>query len=179
MFARLSSDGQTEDIVRELARDPVIKADALAARSALERRQRPCGQEGIALLVMPLAALYAMPDRSESEWVTFWRLYIDALGDLPFEALDYAVKEYVKQGEFFPKPAALFKIAEPIAIKLRVAAWRAKRITEYQPAIAHRISDEERQRVREMLAEFKMKPIQTARNRETPHEMAERLRKMA
>jgi len=179
LFARLSSDGKTDDVVRELACDPVMRADAIAARSALERRQRPCGAEGVAILIMPLVGVYGLADRNEEQWASFWKTYIDVLGELPFDALEAAVKAYAREGEYFPKPAQLYKLAEPIAIKIRVAAWRAKRIAEYKPPIARQISDEDRQKVRAMLAEFKLTPPPVPATRETPQQMAERLRKMA
>lgn len=179
LFARLSSDAKTDDVVRELAADPVIRADAIAARSALERRQRPCGAEGIAILIMPLVGVYGLADRNEEQWASFWKTYIDALGDLPFDALDQAVKSYAREGEFFPKPAQLYKLAEPVAIKIRVAAWRAKRIAEYKAPVVKRVSEEDRAKVRAMLDEFKVKPLPPSATKETPQQMAERLRKLA
>jgi hypothetical protein len=154
LFKRLSETGDTNALVAECARVPSIREAAQAALEPLQARSRGCGAKGVARLVVPLATLYGLADRSEEEWATYWSFYIAALGSLPYEALEQAVAQYVKQGEFFPKPAALYKLAEPYAERVRIAAWRAKRIAEHRPDAKPHMTAAERADMRAKLSEL-------------------------
>jgi len=80
----------------------------------------------------PLMALYGVGKKSEREAEAFWGYYLDALGSLPAEALRSGVAEYVDdaKSEWFPKPGPLKAICERHAIKIRMAASRARKALE-------------------------------------------------
>lgn len=56
-----------------------------------------------------MIAVLAVPDRTESEWAMFWRVYIEALEGFPADVVRKAVRAYLRSpdSEFFPKPGPL------------------------------------------------------------------------
>lgn len=117
------------DAVRDLAEDPEARRELVAVVGQLERHAEPCGPKWIAATLGPLLSLYGVADKSEAENRTFWGFYIDALGNLPREAVAAGVAEYVAdpKSEFFPKPGPLKAICDRHAIPLRMAANRARK----------------------------------------------------
>lgn len=109
--------------------DQVILGELRSACVALKRHVEPCGPKAVVAALGPLLSLYGVADKSENEAKAFWGFYIDALQDLPVEALRAGVAEYVADGksEFFPRPGPLKAICERHAIPLRMAANRAQK----------------------------------------------------
>jgi hypothetical protein len=129
----LTNPSQTfAEAVKELAGDAAIRAELMVASDRLQQKLAPCGKEAIIAELSPMLAVYGVGEKSEREWATFWKLYIQALGDLPLEALRGGVAEYTTRAdsEFFPKPGPLRAICERYAVPLRMAASRAKRALE-------------------------------------------------
>ena len=112
--------------------DEGIRGELEAAAVQLRRHAEPCGGHWIAATLAPLLTLYGVPDKGEREAKAFFGFYIDALGDLPREAVTLGVAEYVAdaKSEFFPKPGPLKAICDRHAIPLRMAANRARKALE-------------------------------------------------
>lgn len=77
----------------------------------------------------PLVTLYGVSDKSPGEWRAFWRFYINALQDLPREAIERGVADYVAgaESEFFPKPGPLKAICQKRAETILTALGRVRR----------------------------------------------------
>lgn len=118
--------------VSELADDPEARRELEAVNGRLQAHVEPCGPAWIAATLGPLLTLYGVADKSEGENRAFWGFYIDALGDLPREAVKAGVAEYVAdaRSEFFPKPGPLRAICDRHAIPIRMAANRARKALE-------------------------------------------------
>jgi len=121
--------------VADLASDPVLRGELSLASLRLARHVEPCGAHQVVQILGPLLTLYGVADKSENEAKAFWGFYIDALGDLPAEALRAGVAEYVAdaKSEFFPKPGPLKSICDRHAVPLRMAANRAAKALERLP----------------------------------------------
>lgn len=94
----------------------------------LEVMCEPAGERVVMGALVPLVIVFGKGQEAESP--AFWRVYTDALSDLPRIALDRAVKEYQKLGKFFPKPAEIRELATPHANAFRQAAFRTKAALE-------------------------------------------------
>lgn len=130
LWRRLTNANQTwAEAVRDLADDPSIRGELVVAARQLAKHIEPCGPSRVVQVLGPLLTLYGVADKSEQEAKSFWGFYIDALGDLPHEALRAGVAEYVADGksEFFPKPGPLKSICDRHAWPLRMAANRAQK----------------------------------------------------
>ena len=91
------SDGQKTDL-----------PDALAqARQAM----RPAGAEALLALLMRLAAVVVMQDRTVGE--TMLEIYVEDLGDVPVDLLDGACRHWRRTQKFFPTIAELLELIEP------------------------------------------------------------------
>lgn len=91
----------------------------------------PSGGELVARTLAPLVLVFGLGDQAASP--QFWRVYSDALADLPRIALERAVSEYQRTGKFFPKPAEIRELAEPHALAFKQAAYRARKACEPDP----------------------------------------------
>lgn len=122
------------DAIRDLATDPDDRRELLVVSATLQRHIDPCGPEWVVEKLAPLLTLYGVADKSEAEARAFWGYYIDALGELPREAVSLGVAEYVAdaKSEFFPRPGPLKAICERHAIPLRMAANRARKALEHR-----------------------------------------------
>lgn len=65
----------------------------------------------------------------------FWKIYFEALRDVPQEALELAVRDYTTKAdaEFFPKPGPLRALAYKHAEPLFKATHRANRAADSLP----------------------------------------------
>lgn len=86
-------------------------------------------------VLSPMLSVYGVPDRSEAEWAAFWQIFVDALGDLPVEALEGAVRAWnrLPDSRHFPDPGP-FRALAIRANTAAVAAWRARKAAEQAPA---------------------------------------------
>jgi hypothetical protein len=137
LWRRLTNANQSwADAVSDLSSDPDLAAKLPALAEQLSRHVEPCGPHRVVEALGPLLTLYGVADKTEGEAKAFWGFYIDALGDLPAEALRAGVAEYVADGrsEFFPKPGPLKAICDRHAMPLRMAANRARRALEHAMA---------------------------------------------
>jgi len=120
------------DACVELAQSPSAVAELRQRGEVIVKHAEPAGPKSVVAALAPLVALYGAQDKSEAEWTAFWGFYVDALGDLPEEALRAGVAEYVcnAKSEFFPKPGPLKAICDRHAIPIRMAASRARKALE-------------------------------------------------
>ena len=120
------------DACRQLADDPDSRSELMMVAGALQRQVEPCGPAMVVETLAPLLALYGVGKKSESEAEAFWGFYMDALSGVPAEALRSAVAEYVAdaKSEWFPKPGPLRALCDRHAIKIRMAASRARKAVE-------------------------------------------------
>ena len=120
--------GFTEATER-LARDPSAVAELRAALPALRAYAAPCGSDAVLSALRPLLAVYGLPDKSEADRDTFWKVYVAVLASLPAHALQKGVRAYVESpdSQFFPKPGPLKALCEPFALSARQAYTRAAR----------------------------------------------------
>jgi hypothetical protein len=149
---RLLATGPKENLA-EIAQVPALKAEAASCQRQLEILCEPAGAQVVIGALAPLVIVFGKG--AEAESTAFWRVYTDALGDLPRIALDRAVSEYQRTGRFFPKPAEIRDLARPHAEVLRQAAYRAKQAADYQPE--QRLSDADRlpaEKVQALMADF-------------------------
>lgn len=126
---QLLSSGPKENTA-QIARVPALKAEAKACQRQLEILGEPAGAQIVIGALAPLVVVFGKGVEAESP--AFWRVYTEALEDLPRIALDRAVSEYQRTGRFFPKPAEIRDLAKPHAEALRQAAYRARLAAEAQ-----------------------------------------------
>jgi hypothetical protein len=117
------------DAALDLAEDPDSLAELALVSDRLQQHVEPCGPHWVVSVLGPLMTLYGVSEKSEGEAKAFWGFYIDALGELPKQAVKGGVGEYVAdaKSEFFPKPGPLKALCERHAIPIRMAASRARK----------------------------------------------------
>lgn len=127
-----SADMGWAEASADLAADPQAVAELRRVWGGIEAALEPCGGQAVVEALAPLLALYGVPRKTDAEAKAFWGFYIEALADLPREALRDAVREYVADGrsEWFPKPGPLRAIADRKTIPLRMAYSRARKALE-------------------------------------------------
>ena len=86
-----------------------LRVEALMLRDAIRERAAPASDQVIVTTLLPLVSLYGVGKKSDAEWAAFWGFYIEALGDLPREAIEGGVRDFVAdaKSEWFPKPGPL------------------------------------------------------------------------
>jgi hypothetical protein len=133
LWRLLTDDAPAELSVADIVADPVLHGEARTAVAFLRAHVAPCGKEHVARTLAPLATVFGVGQRGETQ--AFWRVYYDALADVPAESLAAAVAAYAKRpdAEFFPKPGPLRALALKHAAPLYKAAYRAKRAADARP----------------------------------------------
>lgn len=134
---------------------PILKAAAM----------QKAGEEGVADVIGRRFALYPQPERSDGEWAAWWSDYYDALGNVPWSALEAAMAAYVADpaSEFMPKPGRLLELARSTPNKAVRAYDRASKAVAYHEQVAalpppserRPPTDEERAQVMAMLGHYK------------------------
>ena len=114
--------------LEDIRRSPALVEECQRSARQLEVVCEPCGGDTVARALAPLVLVFGLGDQATSP--QFWKVYADALGDLPRIALDRAAAEWPKIGKFFPKPAEIRELALKHALPLRQAAYRAKKALE-------------------------------------------------
>lgn len=113
--------------------------ECAASQRQLEVLCEPCGDRIVAGALAPLVIVFGKGPEAESP--AFWRVYNEALSDLPRMALDRAVNEWSREGKFFPKPAEIRERADVHASAMRMAAWRAKEAQKAPAPQGERVTD--------------------------------------
>lgn len=130
-----------KDAIRRIATSPALIAEAKAVTQQLDDRQVAMGRTAVLERMIRLAPIFGFTNRKPGEWAELFTAYMDSLETLPAEALELAIVDWnraklypndPKRCAFFPKPAELFKLAEPYSIKMRLAAWRAGQAIDWR-----------------------------------------------
>jgi hypothetical protein len=132
--ALLANDA--DEAFQRITTDPAMLAECKANWSALtEAARAPAGEEGVMRVVVARFPVFPQPERSEGEWRVWWAAYTDALEDLPEEALEAGMREYLRQpdAEFMPKPGKLRELARQATTQTARAAGIAARCAAYTP----------------------------------------------
>lgn len=118
------------EMVEDLIKNDIARTEIRAISDRMEAHLTPCGKEVVVEILAPLVAVYGVPDRSKGEWSAFWRIYIEALSDLPTEVLRAGVTAYVNRGtsEFFPKPGPLKQLCLDNGGGLYMAVGRVRSV---------------------------------------------------
>lgn len=193
LWRRLTDDADGwSDAVRQIARTPALQREI--AEVGLEVQARAAKAEAFDILaeLIKLAPIYGISERSDDEWALLFGAYIEALESLPIEAIRQGITEWNREGEFFPKPGQIFQRAEPFARKLWKASYRAKKAIAFVETNPPPKTDAERAADRQKLidegimtpdgriAPLQFRKVETpARPKETPDQMADRLRAIA
>jgi hypothetical protein len=95
--------------VEEIASREELAGEGRALLAGLQAANRKATGTEIMSALFPLIAIYGVSDRSESEWTSFWKVYIEDLGDYPLWAVEEAVRRYrrARDSNFFPRPGPL------------------------------------------------------------------------
>jgi hypothetical protein len=133
LMRRLQNAEQTwADASADLAANPGAVAELREAWPVIEAAMEPCGGHAVVQALAPLMALYGVPRKSEAEAKAFWGFYIQTLEEVPLQALNEAIADYVAdaRSEWFPKPGPLKDICDRRTIPLRMAFSRARKALE-------------------------------------------------
>jgi len=179
----LNDEGlNAREAAAEIVRSPRLRASLDQIADSVRSMAAKAGDTGVFRALQPLLIMYGRPKKADAEMATWYGLYYDALGKLPMEAITYAVSEYIRTSQIHavPAPGPLSKLAAPVAEKIWRAAYRVKFASEMSAVRARpEPTPEEKAAVRAMVADFVNGPRPDpadARPRETPQEMAARLR---
>ena len=178
--------GDSKSQISEIVRDPELHAEAKQIAPVVRALAQGVTYEAFVETMQPLF-LYAPPKDlpSDQRLKTAWfQIGHKAMADVPREALKMAVDLYISTSEYptFPAWGRLRKLADPFIAEIMTAAYRIGAAARMEPPKAPPVrSAEDREKVRQMLAEFHAKPLVThvPLPRETPHQMAARLRASA
>lgn len=123
---------------------------------ALAERARPAGDTRVRNALQPLVLVFGIGEAARSP--AFWVPY-RILGELPIEALDRGVKDYLAapDSQFFPKPGPLKAFCDKHARPMFQAAHRAAEAARLEPRPAAR--GEYREAIGHLMADFKTKSL--------------------
>jgi hypothetical protein len=129
LSSNLPADGEVEAICS----DPLLHREVKHAAPYLKALAQGVGDEGVGRALQPLVVVFGVGDAATTK--AFWRVYYEALRDIPAEALGAAVRDYTLQADaqWFPKPGPLRALALKHAEPLYKAAYRAKRAADSLP----------------------------------------------
>lgn len=168
-----------------------MRQEVVEVRGELARRAERAADIDIMGELIALAPIYGISDRTDDEWSMLFGAYLEALSPLPIEAIRAGIVDWNREGEFFPKPGQIYSRAEPYAVKLRMAAYRARLAAERVEKVQNAPTDEERAADRQRLIDaglmtedgvftpLNFRKVETTPPVETPQAMAERLRRLA
>lgn len=124
---------------RLITMNPTLRQQAEEMLPMLEAAKAPAEDREILRVLIRHAPTYALPTRPEGEWENFFGVYLDALVGLSVHALEDAFLRWNRgedmkdpaMGQFFPKPAQLFALAQKAKTEVWMAAYRARKALEH------------------------------------------------
>lgn len=123
--------------VRKIARTPALLAEARDKAGLIARLTAPLSEPDVYEALQPCLILWGAPDHGDGPEAAaadrFWlATHTKAYRNLPREALDHGVSEFIRTGKAygFPKPSDIVRLAEPKAQELRMVAWRIQKAAE-------------------------------------------------
>jgi hypothetical protein len=116
--------------VAEIRQDRALHIEVRRVANDLRKLAGPCGEEFVGVEMKKLILVYGAGESPRA--ASWWKLYYQALRDVPREALEQAVQDYVSSPDslFFPKPGQLKALAMKRAEPIYQAASRAKRAAD-------------------------------------------------
>lgn len=131
----LEAERSTDEAVAGIVANPALHAEAKALLPILKARTAAAGIDGVAHVIVRRFATFPQPDRTPEEWEAWWEDYYDALSDMPIDALEAAMKAYIRSpgAEFMPKPAKLRELASKVGSTAIKAYTRAKLAAAQEP----------------------------------------------
>jgi hypothetical protein len=128
--------------------------EAKASLGSLQAAAQPGGEVAV-LQALGVIMLDRPPNKREDHMKKLTQLMVSELKDFPIEAIREGAMDVLRDSSIygFPTLAQLRDKVNVRAATIRAALWRARKIAEYVPP-APPPSPEERQRVKEMMADF-------------------------
>lgn len=122
-----------ESALTEIRRRPELHAEVRAVTEQLRQVATPCGEEYVRTALQKLILMYGAGESARAQ--SWWKLYYQSLRDLPAQALEEAVQDYVDAPDsmFMPKPGQLRALAKTRAEPIWQAASRAHRAADAPP----------------------------------------------
>lgn len=133
LWRLLSSNLPADAEIEAICSDPILHREVKHLAPHLKRLSQGAGDEGVRKALQPLVIVFGVGEAATTK--AFWKIYFEALRDVPQEALERAVEDYTKKedAEFFPKPGPLRALAYRHAEPIFKAAHRAKRAADSLP----------------------------------------------
>lgn len=120
----------SHEALSQILRTPALIEDVRQALPSIKQSAfQRAGEAGVREVIGTRFAIYPQPERSPGEWGAWWDQYIDALSNVPWGALEGAMRAWVKlpTSEFLPKPGALLELAKGAQYKSALMYERAER----------------------------------------------------
>lgn len=80
-----------------------VEAQLLSIRESLESGLLPTGREALAIELGKLALHFWRPDRSQSQWKTLLKDYLEDLSEFPLDHIQEVCKEWRRTKKWWPK----------------------------------------------------------------------------
>lgn len=130
----LLEHGDRQEALEVIASHPALREEVRASLPSLERTLAPAGPDVVQRALNPLVLVFGMGDQARSS--LWWKVYYDALAELPAHAVQAAAEAYPSQpgAEWFPKPAALKALALKAAEPAYQAVGRARAVVKQRRA---------------------------------------------
>lgn len=151
LWQRLKNADDAHAAAWSVSRVPALAKEVREVLPRLLAHVEPASDEEIVELLLEAAVIYGIPDRSDAESATMFRIYLETLSGLPIEALRLGMLDWNKAASYFPKPGELHTRALVHATNLRTIIYRAKRAAEFQEKHPTPMTPEERAASRQKL----------------------------
>ena len=176
------------DAARKARHVPAMLEELKLSGGALIAKAQPAHPDDLQAMIMKFFLGLGLKDRDVAEHKAALALWMDALGNLPLDAVRVGITEAARTCLYLPKPADVYMAALPHAQELQLIAYRAKRALEEAgkaaPPKSAKMTHAEMKAAGFMdengkiiLAPPKPIPPNTPAVRLTPHELAEKLRR--
>jgi len=147
-----------------VAQNPVMLAEVRRIAPEIEQLIAPAGDDCVKRVIGKAFAIYPQPVRGPEEWAAWWEAYFDTLSDSPAEAIEAAMKAWIRtdQTGFLPKPGQLMALVSKEAETAYRAVSRVRMLSRMSPPAPQLVQDEDPEARKRMAAEvralFSIKP---------------------
>lgn len=193
LWALLTTTAEVEETTRRISSSPALLDETREMANVLAGQLVGAGAETVAAVIAKTMAHFGVRDLPAQQQRSVLAPYIETLAEVPKVCLLQALRAWHRcelypdepgRHAFMPRASEIYALAKPRTEKLRKAAYRAKRVIEYQPkAPRPPPSAEEKAKVQAMLAEFRSggkNPLADPPNPSVSRQaMADRLRRAA
>lgn len=175
--------------VDDIAKNPILAAEVVRIHRDLQIALSPSSEMALRIELATRRDIFPMIDLPEETWEMLWNSYVDALKDFSVDVVREAFAMWNRcelypkdpgRHAFFPSAAELFALSKKYVDGLRMISYRAKHAVtaaEQRKNVSASPTEDERTKVREMMAEVKKQPLPTFNASSfTPQQMADRLR---